>query len=124
MPLGRRVHKLCRAAAEAGNPGGCIPQVGEAWFLPDPASGLCSPAQPPGVPSGRSGTGFLGDIPLNPEEEVGEGSWVGCPARAACWGAGARQDLAGRGGTEEAAWSDGQNHRDLRDDDEEEEEEG
>lgn len=89
MPLGRRVHKLCRAAAEAGSPGGCIPQVGEAWFLQDPASGLCSPARPPGVPAGCSGTGFLGDIPLSPEEEVGEGSWVGCPARAACWGAGA-----------------------------------
>lgn len=28
----------------------------------------------------------------------------------------------GRGGTEEAAWSDGQSHRDLREEEEEEEE--
>lgn len=90
MPLGRQAHKPCRAAAAAGSLGGGIPQGGESWFLLDPVSGPCSPAGPPAIPAGRSGTGFLGDIPLSPEEEVGEGSWVGCPAPAACWGAGAR----------------------------------
>lgn len=90
MPLGRRAHKPCRAAAAAGSPGGGTQQGGESWFLLDPGSGLCSLAGPPAVPSGHSGTGFLGDIPRSPEAEVGEGSWVGYPAPAACWGAGAR----------------------------------
>lgn len=90
MPLGRQVHKLCRAAAEEGSPGGCIPQEGEAWFLLDPVSGPCSPAGPPGVPGCRSGTGFLGDTPLILGVVAGEGSSVGCPGQAACWGAGAR----------------------------------
>lgn len=115
MPWGRRVRKLCRAAAEAGSPGGCIPRAGEAWRLRGPGSGPCSPAERPGVPAGRSGTGFPGDIPLSPEEEAEEGSWVGCPERAACPGVGVRWGPAGRRGTEEAAWSDGQSHRDLRD---------
>lgn len=114
MPSDRRVHKLCRAAAEEGSRGECIPQVGgEAWFLRAPASGPCSPAGPLGVPSVRSGTGFPGGIPLSLAEEVGEGSWAGCPAPAACWGAGVCWGPEGRGGTEEAAWSDGQSHPDL-----------
>lgn len=90
MPWGRRVRKRCRAAAEAGSLGGGILQGGEAWRPQGPGSGPCSPAGPPGVPAGRSGTGFLGGIRLSPEEEVEEGSWVGCPAQAACWGAGER----------------------------------
>lgn len=118
MPWGRRVRKLCRAAVVAGSPDGGILQGGEAWCLQGPGSGPCSPAVRPGVPACRSGTGFLGDIPLSPGEEAEEGSWVGCPAQAACWGAGARSGPAGQGGTEEAAWSDGQSHRDLRDEDE------
>ena len=121
MPWGRQVRKPCRAAAGAGNPGGGILQVGEAWCPRGPGSGPCIPAGPPAVPSGRSGTGSLGDIRLSPEEEAEEGSWVGCPARAACLGAGVRSGLAGRGGTEEAAWSDVQSHRDLRGEEGEEE---
>lgn len=91
MPLGRRVRRLCKAAAGAGSLGGGIPQVGEAWCLQDPASGPCSPAVLPAEPpSGRSGTGFLGGIPLILEEEEEGDSWVGCPAQAACWDAGGR----------------------------------
>lgn len=85
MPWGRRVHKLCTAAAEVGSPGGGILQGREAWCLRVPGSGLCSPAGPLGVPLGHSGTGFLGDIHLNLEEEAEEGSWVGYPVQAACW---------------------------------------
>lgn len=124
MPWGRRVRKLCRAAAEAGSPGGGILQGGEAWCLRGPGSGLCSLAGPPAVPAGRSGTGFLGDILLSPEEEAEVGSWVGCPVQAACWGAGVRWGLAGREGMEEAAWSDGRSHRDLREEEEEKGKEG
>lgn len=90
MPWGTRVRRLCRAAAEAGSPGVGILQGGEPWCLRGPGSGPCSPAGPPGVPAGRSGTGFLGGIRLSLEEEVVEGSWVGCPVRAACWGVGVR----------------------------------
>lgn len=64
------------------------------------------------VPSGHSGTEFLGGIPLIPEEEGEEGSWVGCQGQAACWGAEGCWGLVGQGGTEEAAWSDGRTHRD------------
>lgn len=109
-PSGRRARTPCRAAAGAGIPGGCIPLGGEAWFLPDPASGPCSPAGPPGVPAGRSGTGSPGDNPLSPEGEAGEGSWAGRPVRAACRGAGACWGPAGQGDKEEAAWSDGRGH--------------
>ncbi len=84
MPWGRRVRKLCRAAAGAGSLGGGILQEGEAWCLQGPESALCSPAEPPAVPSGRSGTGFLEDTPLSPAEEEEEGNWVGCPVQAAC----------------------------------------
>lgn len=87
-PSGRQVRKLCRAAAGAGSPGGGILPEGEAWCLRGPGSGPCSPAGPPEVQACHSGTGFLGDTPLSPAEEVEEGSWVGCPAQAACWGAG------------------------------------
>lgn len=111
MPWGRRERKLCTAAAEAGSPGGGIPQEGAPWCLPEPGSGQCSPAGLPEAPSGHTGTEFLGGIPLNPEEEAEEGSWAGCPAREACWGAGACWGPVGRAGTEEAAWSDGQSHR-------------
>lgn len=89
-PWGRRAHRLCRAAAGAGIPGGGIPQAGEAWCPQDPASGPCSPAELLAVPWGRSGTGFLEGIPLILEEEEGEGSWVGFPEQAACWDAGGR----------------------------------
>lgn len=118
MPWGRRVRKLCRAAAEVGSPDGCILQGREAWCLRGPGSGPRSPAGPPGDPAGHSGTEFLGDIHLSLEEEAEEGSWVGCPVQAACWDDEVRLGLAGRGGTEEAAWSDGQSHRDLRDEEE------
>lgn len=114
MPWGRRERKLCTAAAEVGSPGGGIPQEGAPWCLPEPGSGQCSPAGLPEAPSGHTGTEFLGGIPLNPEEEAEEGSWAGCPAREACWGAGACWGPVGRAGTEEAAWSDGQSHRALR----------
>lgn len=77
------------AAAGVGNLGGGIPQACEAWFLPDPASGPCIPAEPPGVPAGCSETESPADNPQSLEEEVGAGSWVGCPAHAACSGAGA-----------------------------------
>lgn len=66
------------------------------------------------MPGGRSGTGFPGGIPLSPEGEAEEGSWAECLEQGPCWGAGARWGLAGRGGTEEAAWSDVQSHRDLK----------
>lgn len=114
MAWGRRVRKLCRAAAEAGSPGGGIPPEDEAWFLRGPESGLCSLAGPPGVPVGCSGTASLGGSPLSQEVEVVEDSWAGCPVREAYWGAGVHWGLVGRGDTEEAAWSDGQSHRDLR----------
>lgn len=112
MAWDRRVRKLCRAAAEAGSPGGGILQEDEAWCLRVPGSGLCSPAGPPGVPVGCSGTASLGGSLLSLEVEVAEDSWAGCPAREPCWGVGVRWGLAGRGDTEEAAWSDGQSHRD------------
>lgn len=115
-PWGRPVHKLCTAAAEAGRPGGGILQGRETWCLRGPGSGPCSPAGHPEDPAGRSGTGFLVDIRLSPGEGAEEGSWAGCPAPAACWGVGVRSGLAGRRGTEEAAWSDDQRHRDLGDD--------
>lgn len=114
MPWGRRVRKLCRAAAEAGSLGGGILQGGVALCLRGPGSGPCSPVGHQEVPAGRSGTGFLGGIPLSLEEEVEEGSWAEYPVQAACWGVGVRWSLVGRGGTEEAAWSDGQSHRDLK----------
>lgn len=119
MPWGRQVRKLCRAAAEVGSQGGGILQEGEPLCLRDPGSGLCSPAGLQEVQAGRSGTGFLEGIPLSLQEEVEEGSWAGCPVQAACWCVGARWGLVGRGGTEEAAWSDGQSHRDLKRKDEE-----
>lgn len=118
-PWGRQVRKPCRAAAEAGSPGGGILQGGEALRLLGPASGRCSPAGPPGVQEGRSETAFPGGIPPSPGEEAEEGNWAGCPARAACWGAEVRLGLVGRGGMEEAAWSGGQSHRDLRCEEEE-----
>lgn len=119
MPWGRRGRKPCRAAAGADSLGEGILQGGEALCLQGPGSGRCSPAGPQEVPVGRSGTGFLGGIPLSLEEEAEEGSWAGCPAQAACWGVGVRWGLVGQGGTEEAAWSDGQSHRDLKCEEEE-----
>lgn len=115
MPWGRRVHRRCRAGAEAGSPGGGILQGRETWPLPGPGSGPRSPAGPPEESLGRSGTGFLGDTRRSPEEGAGEGSWAGCPVPLACRGVGVRLGLAGQRGTEEAAWSDGQRHRDLSD---------
>lgn len=67
-----------------GTQGGYIPQVGEALSLPDPASELCSPVGPPGVPVGRNGIGFPASIPLSLEGEVGEGSLVEFPAQVCC----------------------------------------
>lgn len=113
-PLDRRARKPCRAAAEGGIRGECIPPGGEAWFLQGPASGPCSPAGPPGGPWDHSGTGFPEGSPRSRGEGAGEGSWAGCQARAACWGAGPGWGPEGRGGTEEAAWSDAQSHPDLR----------
>lgn len=67
MPLDTLEHRPCRAAAEAGTLGGCIPQVDEAWILLDPVSELCSRrcAGAPGVPVERSGIGFPASIPLS-----------------------------------------------------------
>lgn len=104
---------LCRAAAEVGTLGGCIPQVDEAWIVLDPVSELCSLAGPPGVPVEHSGIGFPANIPLSLSEEVGQGSPVGVPAQA-CWGAVACWGPAGQGGMGEAAWADEQRHRDLK----------
>lgn len=120
MPWGRQVRKLCRAAAEAGSPGASTPLVGEAWCLQGLGSGQSSPVGPQQALTGGSGTEFLGGIPLSLEEEVEEGSWAGCPVQEACWGAGARWDLVGPVGREEAAWPGGQSHRALREDEEEE----
>lgn len=112
-PWGRRVRKPCRAAAEAGSPGGGIPQGGAAWCPLGPGSGQCSPVELLEAPLGHTGIEFLGDIPLNPGEGEEEGSWAGCPVQEACWGAGARWGPAGQADTEVAAWSDGQSHRAL-----------
>lgn len=114
MPWGRRVRRPCRAAAGAGSPGGGIRPAGEAGSLRGLGSGRCSPAGPPVVPEGRSGTGFPAGSPLSRGEGAEGGSWAGCPAHGACRGAGARWDPEGRGDTEAAAWSDGQSHQDLR----------
>lgn len=113
MPLDRQAHKLCRAAAEGGIRGECIPPGGGAWFLLSPASGPCNHAGSPGAPWGRSGTGFPEGSPRSRAEEAGEGSWAGCRAQAACWGAGPGWGPEDRGGREEAAWSDAQSHPDL-----------
>lgn len=85
-----------------------------ALCLLGPGSGPCNPAGLRGLPGVHSGTGFLGGSPLSLEGEVEEGSWAGCPVQAACWGVAVRWSLVGQGGTEEAAWSDGQSHRDLK----------
>lgn len=117
-PSGTQERKRCRAAAGAGSPGGGIPQGGEAWCRRAPGSGPCSPAGRREVPGGRSGTGSPAGILLSPGEEAEEGSWAGCPGQGPCWGAGVCWGLEGRGGTGEVAWSDGQSHRDLREEEE------
>lgn len=114
MPLDRRAHKPCRVAAEVGIRGEYIPPGGGAWFLLGLASGPCNPAGPPEAPWGRSGTEFPEGSPQNQAEAAAQGSWAGCRAQAACWGAGPGWGPVGRGGTEEAAWSDAQSHPDLR----------
>lgn len=104
-PWGRPERRLCRAAAGAGSPGGCIPQLDEAWILLDPASERCSLVGPPGLPVEHSGTGSPAGIPLSLAEEVVEGSPVGFPAWG-CWGAVTGWGPVGQGGMEEAAWAD------------------
>lgn len=114
MPWGRRVRKLCRAAAGGGSPGGGTLQGDEAWCRPGPGSGLCSPVEHRAVPAGHSGTGSLGGSPLSLEAEAEVGSLAGSlEVQAACWGAGGHWGLEAQGGTEVVAWSDGRSHREL-----------
>lgn len=114
MPLDRRAHKPCRAAAEEGIRGECIPPGGGALFLLGPASGLCNPAGPPGAQWCRSGTGFPEGSPRSRAEEVGEGSWAACRVQAAWRGAAPGWGPEAQVGTEEAALSDAQSHPDLK----------
>lgn len=114
MPWGRRVRKLCRVAAAGGSPGGDTPQGGVAWCFQGPGSGRCSPGGPREAPLEHTGTEFLGGILQNPEGGVEEGSWAVFQPQRACWGVGAHWGLVVPVGTEEAAWSDDQNHQALK----------
>lgn len=91
--LGRR---RCRAVAEGGIPGGCIPQEGAAWSHQALASGPCTPVEV----GERSGTVFLVDSPLSRlEEGVGRSTRAAFPGphhqqqRQPCLG----QDQGGTG---------------------------
>lgn len=109
MTWGKWGRKRCRAVAEAGIPGGCIPRGGVAWSLLAPAFGPCSPVEA----EGRSGTVSPGGSPLSQLEEAQgtQAAPLGPHQQQRrwqpCWG----QDRLGTGA---AAWADDPYHPDLR----------